>query len=270
MSSLFDVPQKLQAIDTTGAYGIVLQFETFSVKVVRLLGLLRKREAIHPIMSAPITASVQAYTSAPYIAATAAATTVTAAPTTAPQTIPQHHQDIFGDLCLIDETLLAPTSVAAPALPPSLPAPQLPLAIAGCPSAVEQVAVTQLGQVDLQQTKLVTKIYKGTLPSDQDLATSVAWRWVEVPWRFREYDFSRLPTFDEEIHVGKSLAAVGIAPYFRGTAIFMHGDKPGQVLTRCKHATAKPEMAQKRNLVRAVQAAERYAARSAVLRRYRD
>jgi hypothetical protein len=88
-----------------------------------------------------------------------------------------------------------------------------------------------------QQIKLVTKIYRGTMPSDQDLAAAVTWRWLEAPWRFHDYDFSRLPIFDEEIHVGKSLAAVGIAPYFRGTAIFMHGDKPGQLLTRCKHAT---------------------------------
>jgi hypothetical protein len=238
MPSLFDVPQKMQAVDTTGAYGVVLQFATFSVKVVRLLGVLTKREAIHQVMSVPVTASVQAYTSAPYTAATAAVATVTAAPTTTRQTLSHQCQDIFNDLCVIDETLLAPVSIPAPVTARSVPPPQLSIATVACPPPVTQVTGAQVQQAELQQTKLVTKVFKGTMPSERDLAEAVTWRWAEVPWRFREYDFSRLPTFEEEIHVGKSLAAVGIAPYFRGTAIYMHGDKPGQLLTRCKHATS--------------------------------
>jgi hypothetical protein len=57
---------------------------------------------------------------------------------------------------------------------------------------------------------------------------------LEVP-KFREYDFYRLPKFSEELATYQAMAAAGIAPCYRGSAIFMHGDKPG--LSCCKFAT---------------------------------
>jgi hypothetical protein len=58
-----------------------------------------------------------------------------------------------------------------------------------------------------------------------------------VPWAVPEYDVYCLPCFEHEIYSTKSLAACGVAPHFRGSAILMHGDGHGQLLSRFKHTT---------------------------------
>lgn len=94
-----------------------------------------------------------------------------------------------------------------------------------------------LQQEEKDKYKVVRKIYRGLLPSNEDLSKATSFHWLEVPWAFQHYDAFSLPNFESELYASKSLAAVGIAPSHRGSAIFIHGQAPKQVLSRCKYAT---------------------------------
>lgn len=216
MSALvFDRPQKVQSVDMKGGcWAVTVNFESISVKVVRLIGVLHKSVIIEPPPAA-----VQALaTGAP--------------PAQEPPPPPQQIQQAWPklpagfpqDLCLLDSDTLLPAQQALTEQAPAqqaAPPPQAPP-----PPPVPQPPCY----------KMVTRVYRGSLPTEDERAGG-RFEWLEVPWAVPDYDHSTLPWFDHDVYTSKSLAACGVAPYFRGSGLLMHGEKPRQLLARYKHNT---------------------------------
>lgn len=214
MPTMFDNPQKLSHVEKTGAYGIVLHFESLSVKVVWLLAVLKQKHVLPVITPALVPDQILPNHG----------TTGRTSPDSRSSVAPPATHD-FGALSLLDETLLPPQSICTI---PTQSTTALP------PHVVPQPVHAQIQKPEI---KFTTKIFRGTLPTETDIASSTDFYWAEVPWRFRDFDFSNLPRFNTEIATYQALSATGIAPRFFGSGIFMHGERPGQSLSRCKFPT---------------------------------
>ena len=219
MSGLvFDKPQKVTGIDLkANSWGVSIHFETISVKVIRLVGIWHKHILVQPM---PAT-EVAIVANPPLVTGSTQCPPPVQQQHTADTAWPPLPDGLPKDLCLLDcDTLLPAQQVAtaqAPAqiLPPPPPPPPTHTPL----------------------YRLVRRCYKGTMPSDEDV-TGASFKWLSVPWGVPEYDCYTLPCFDDEIFTSKGLAACGVAPCFRGSAICMHeGNKPGQLLNRFKFTT---------------------------------
>ena len=214
MSTIFDNPQKLIRVEKTGAYGIVLHFESLSVKVVWLLAVLKQKHVLPVITPALVPGQILPNHG------------TTGNPQDSGSNVAPPAPHDFGALSLLDETLLPPQSLCTIPTQSTTTLPQ---------HGVQQPVVH--AQTPKPEVRFTTKIFRGTLPTEADLASSTDFYWAEVPWRFRDFDFFSLPKFNAEIATYQALAATGIAPRYFGSGIFMHGNRPGQSLSRCKYPT---------------------------------
>jgi hypothetical protein len=150
MTTMFDNPQKLIHVEKAGAYGMVLNFHSLSVKVVWLLAVVRQKHVL-PVITQPLVPGP----SLPH-GSTPPDSSSSAAP-------PATHD--FGAWSLLDETLLPPQSICTI---PTQSTTALP------PHVVPQPVHPQIQKPDIRFT---TKIFRGTLPTETDLASSTDFYW---------------------------------------------------------------------------------------------
>lgn len=190
-ATLFDKPQKVVCVDTSsGCYGTFIYFETLCVQLVRLIDVLHKASAAcaYKPKSSTCEPTTQCSTSIAYDHSRGVLVVRKVC----------HRHASMNELCLINETLL-PQHVAskhkdssAPPVPISCKAPSPPKAAAS--------------------QQLITKVFKGASPTDEDFSTARSFYWAEVPWKLANYDFTILPKLEEELFAFKTLAAAGVAP----------------------------------------------------------